>query len=56
MAESKRRSELFGEVIVQLDSAAGEAREEGSEDLALYIEETLIPFVDLEKRAAVNFA
>jgi hypothetical protein len=41
----KSRSELFEDGIVQLDSAAGEAREDGLEELATYIEETLIPFV-----------
>jgi hypothetical protein len=42
---SAPRSSLFKEVIVHLDSAAGEARAEGNEDLAEYIEDTLIRFV-----------
>ena len=40
----KNRSELFEDVVVRLDSATGEAREDGLEELATYIEETLIPF------------
>jgi hypothetical protein len=43
------RSQLFRAVIVHLDSAAGEAREQGSEDLALYIEGVLIPFIQEEQ-------
>jgi hypothetical protein len=45
----KTRSELFEDVIIQLDSAAGEAREGGNEGLATYIEETLIPFIEEER-------
>jgi hypothetical protein len=52
MLEDKTRSELFGEVIRQLDSAAGEARETGPESLADYIEETLIPFAEGEQLEA----
>ncbi len=44
MTEDKTRSELFGEVLVQLDSAAGEAAKSGSEELEEYIREVLIPF------------
>ena len=33
----KSRSELFKDVIIQLDSAAGEAREEGAEELAVIL-------------------
>jgi hypothetical protein len=49
----KSRSELFEDVIVQLDSAAGEAREDGNEGLATYIEETLIPFMEEERIEAL---
>jgi hypothetical protein len=49
----KSRSELFEDVIVQLDSAAGEAREGGNEGLATYIEETLIPFIEEERVEAL---
>jgi hypothetical protein len=49
----KSRSELFEDVIIQLDSAAGEAREEGEEELATYIEETLIPFIQEERVEAL---
>jgi hypothetical protein len=49
----KARSQLFEDVICQLDSAAGEAREEGAEDLALYIEETLIQFIHEERLCAL---
>jgi hypothetical protein len=50
--ETKKRSWLFADVIVQLDSAAGEAREEGSEGLASYIESVLIPFIENEQMLA----
>jgi hypothetical protein len=49
----KSRSELFEDVIVQLDSAAREAREDGLEELATYIEEMLIPFVKEERLEAL---
>jgi hypothetical protein len=49
----KTRSELFEDVIIQLDSAAGEAREGGNEGLATYIEETLIPFIEEERIEAL---
>jgi hypothetical protein len=49
----KTRSQLFEDVIVQLDSAAGEAREDGAEELATYIEETLIPFIEEERLEAM---
>ena len=48
----KPRSELFGEVIGQLDSAAGEARETGPESVAGYIEGVLIPFIEGEQLTA----
>jgi hypothetical protein len=35
--QKKSRSELFEDVIIQLDSAAGEAREDGAEELALIL-------------------
>jgi hypothetical protein len=47
-----QRSRLFGEVVVQLDSAAGEARETGPEGLADYIEDVLLPFIIQEQLAA----
>ena len=49
----KTRSELFEDVIIQLDSAAGEAREQEAEGLATYIEETLIPFIEEERIEAL---
>ena len=49
----KSRSELFEDVIIQLDSAAGEAREQEAEGLATYIEETLIPFIEEERIEAL---
>ena len=48
----KPRSELFKQTIIQLDSAAGEARENGLESLALHIEDTLIPFIESEQLSA----
>jgi hypothetical protein len=51
--EKRSRSELFEDVIIQLDSAAGEAREDGIEELAVYIEETLIPFIKEERLEAL---
>jgi hypothetical protein len=50
---TKPRSELFGEIIIHLDTAAGEARVGGPESIADYIEEVLIPFVEGEQWAAV---
>jgi hypothetical protein len=44
----KSRSQLFQDVIIQLDSAAGEAVEEGAEGLADYILDMLIPFIQDE--------
>ena len=49
----KPRSELFGDVIRHLDSAAGEARETGPESVENYIQGVLIPFVEGEQLAAV---
>jgi hypothetical protein len=43
---TKLRSELFEEIIIHLDTAAGEVRVGGPESLADYIEEVLIPFVE----------
>jgi hypothetical protein len=48
----KKRSMLFEEVIVQLDSAEGEAREDGMEALADYVESVLIPFIEDEQLKA----
>jgi len=51
----KTRSQLFKDVLIQLDSAAGEAVEEGSDRLADYILDTLIPFIQDELiMAAMN--
>jgi hypothetical protein len=49
----KSRSELFEDVIIRLDSAAGEAREDGNEGLATHIKETLIPFIEEERVEAL---
>jgi len=46
--KTRSRSQLFEDVIVQLDSAAGEAIEDGAEQLADYILDVLIPFVQDE--------
>lgn len=46
--EPKSRTQLFEDVIVQLDSAAGEASEQGAQELADYIQETLITFIEDE--------
>jgi hypothetical protein len=45
VATYSRRSTLFEDVMVQLDSEAGEAVEQGAEELADYIVEVLIPFI-----------
>jgi hypothetical protein len=50
--ETRPRSQLFKDVIVQLDSAAGEASEQGAEELADYITGTLIPFIQDEMTMA----
>ncbi len=50
--QQKTRSELFSDVIVQLDSAAGEASEQGADDLADYILDVLIPFIQDEMTMA----
>jgi hypothetical protein len=52
MTEERRRSELFGEVLVQLDSAAGEAAKVGSGGLAEHIRGVLIPFIEEERLLA----
>jgi hypothetical protein len=41
-----RRSELFEEVLIQLDSAAGEAEKTGPKSVAVMINEVLIPFIE----------
>jgi hypothetical protein len=46
--EPKSRTQLFEDVIVQLDSAAREASEQGAQELADYIQETLITFIEDE--------
>jgi hypothetical protein len=46
------RSKLFEDVLVQLDSAAGEAVEEGADALADYILDVLIPFIQDEATMA----
>jgi hypothetical protein len=48
----KPRSLLFKDVIVQLDSAAGEAAEQGAQELCDYIEGTLIDFIETEMMLA----
>ncbi len=50
--QQKTRSELFSDVIVQRDSAAGEASEQGADDLADYILDVLIPFIQDEMTMA----
>jgi hypothetical protein len=47
-----RRSELFEEVLIQLDSAAGEAEKTGPKSVAVMIWEVLIPFIEEEKGTA----
>lgn len=49
MIEAKKRSELFGEVLVQLHSAVGEAKETSPDGEANYVKEELIPFVEKER-------
>ena len=44
-----RRSELFEEVLIQLDSAAGEAEQTGPKSVAVMIWEVLIPFIEKEQ-------
>jgi hypothetical protein len=43
--EQKTNSQLFKDVIIQLDSAAGEAAEQGAGAVCDYILDTLIPFI-----------
>jgi hypothetical protein len=52
----KARCQLFKDVIVQLDSAAGEAAEQGAEELADYILDVLIPFIQDEMPRVPNQA
>ena len=47
-----RRSELFEEVLIQLDSAAGEAEKTGPKSVAVMIWEVLIPFIEEEQATA----
>ena len=47
-----RRSELFEEVLIQLDSAAGEAQKTGPKSVAVMIQEVLIPFIEEEQATA----
>jgi hypothetical protein len=46
--EEKSKSELFKEVIIQLDSASREALDCGQEQLCEYIQDVLIPFIQDE--------
>ena len=47
-----RWSELFEEVLIQLDSAAGEAEQTGPKSVAVMIWEVLIPFIEEEQATA----
>ena len=47
-----RRSELFEEVLIQLDSAAGQAEQTGPKSVAVMIWEVLIPFIEEEQAIA----
>ena len=47
-----RRSELFEEVLIQLDGAAGEAEQTGPKSVAVMIWEVLIPFIEEEQAIA----
>ena len=49
-----RRSELFEEVLIQLDSAAGEAEKTGPKSVAVMIQEVLIPFIEEEQATALR--
>jgi hypothetical protein len=51
--ETRPRSKLFEDVIVQLDSAAGEASEQGAQELCDYILDVLIPFIQDEMTMAL---
>lgn len=48
MIEEKSRSELFREVLLQLESAAETAAKSGDEAAESHIRETLVPFVQKE--------
>lgn len=48
MVDDKSRSELFGEVLLLLESAAETAAENGEEAAESHIRETLLPFVQKE--------
>ena len=52
----KTRCQLFKDVIVQLDSAAGEAAEQGAEELCVYILDVLIPVIQDEMPRVPNQA
>ena len=49
----KTRCQLFKDVIIQLDSAAGEATEQGAQELCDYILDVLIPFIQDEMTMAL---
>jgi hypothetical protein len=46
------RACLFDAVLIQLDSAAGEGRAEGSPVVVEHVEACLIPFVEAERDRA----
>lgn len=48
MVGDRSRSELFGEVLLLLESAAETAAGNGDEDAESHIRETLVPFVQKE--------
>jgi hypothetical protein len=47
--EAERRYELFDDVIVALDAAAGEADDSDSPERAWRIRSVLIPFIEVER-------
>lgn len=49
MVEDRKRSELFGDVLLRLDLAAETAAETGSEEVASHIREMLVPFIQKEQ-------
>ncbi len=49
----KTRCQLFKDVLIQLDSAAGEASEQGAEELADYILDVLIPLFRMKCRVSL---
>lgn len=54
--QQRTRSQLFEDVIVLLDSAAGEASEQGAQELCDYILDVLIPFIQDEMTRVPNQA